>query len=1713
MICKRGQKSAPAILRTAAIVLLFNCLVLTPVPPAGLLGLPTNIPGYTPQSFQSTDMDPYFNRAEKNDTAYEWELAVSGGLALLESEWELEEGLAIELLVASIEESDDFNSVDEYRAYVRKALELQKQESLNDWMYRAEALIALEREEFLGTLSGGALTEDGAQDRPVSESLNKKASSDTDLEILIEDSESDTKRWEKEFEDNLNTGLTDFATSLTALDKEYQDFKNSLTQADLEFRQNLTEIQNYEARVRNGIQTSVGTLQTFLNTSLQERGMFADGTGGLNAQGQDLQNLINRITQGLNEGDALSVFVQDMVDYLERQVQYTVRERQAWTEAGTLSGVSFSHIVQNPWAHREYPDAGVNINGMADAHPPLRKVLDWYASGDTSPVHVYQDAQTGHRVTRVYNIDIRATGPYPTPPFGMGYHHTGKKLSESGWGVFGYTLCNLWAAGCYPLAEPEFTVSWSWDGLDQNALDNAALWRGYADDLAPMLATWRESLLPATQAWETGRTRYASDYADWKTKAAAQQRIYETTYHENKTKVVQERGKWLVAMENEYRAGKQSWENYRENLIESREKLKTDEIDKDYYPELVSRSALILKKTLRQTRATSRKYSGARASLAFLQKELPRLQSDFLTRHDQNRPDLKAMDELLELFEKSSKGLMNLTMAKAMSAHTRHIRKQAMEQTAELARQYGFRATVAGNGQVRATRQIATGNAILKAGWDPTDSNAYIMEESAQNLDFTPALSASLVKTASLFDNWDQAHILAGFESNIGGFQERAQRENRVALASMDAANQVAETRREQFQASLEAQVANWSLLKDLAQTLLTGGTMNGWLEGQMRSRVAAEIEERTGWPAGFVSGMLGGSSMKTAAKSYMQGVAMQEIERVTGIPGLGGLVFEKFNERQAAQNSPTAKLSRTMSKLGTVGASAMGFLVGGPAGMVTAALAAHSGQDRLQKFYYENPMAMEATALAAGPQAHTAFKAMKGYYGGGNRGAVASLADSALQITQLVGVSSNISYSHENGWGGSVGMGAKAFGGTIGVSLSIREGQGLTRVNTGYKNDFVAAGLNYVKGQGLSAYAGVTTYDSRYSLGLGYSQGEGASVYAASGKQKLTYTERDGAGIALNAGALGAKYTQYGGLSGGLNLDLGDLTGDPRLSDSKAGISYDRESGWGANTNISSGGANMNATLSEYGGLNGGYGLDLINPVTVTDFNSLQSQMDVVVTERKKAYLARERRKLLAERLGVTPANLAAFTDEQIKDALSEFAETNPDKVKTDNSSRSEGFVDTFLGNITDDLGSLFGDVADKNGWIDSDGEYHERVCFVAGTLVRAKDGFKEIQDIKVDDVVLSWNEKTGNLSYNRVAQKFIRRTDVIYGITYADGTFLETTWNHPFYIQGRGWVQARDLRVGYNSQISSYDGVKYKTLSITEISVDKRFETVYNMEVEVEHTYFVSAAEVLVHNEAGPYGGLDVLGVSGQTRLKHFRKKYKEKYKKIFGEKDYERLEAELFRQYDKHYEKGKNLGVFEGASLSGLLSTKEGKKLFEEYIRKNFVDDADLSRWQEEGFNDGRKVGYILGVSAVPGMFVFKGVAEVALWKGFKDYVAKERKGNPESPSEISKHKEPVKTKEAKPKGGTYVLKDPNTGKVVRTGRTKDLERRRKEHQRNPVFEKMDYKIDKRTDNYDEQRGREHIIHEKFNHPKLNRNKPIADKNPNKEKYIEAGKRLGK
>jgi hypothetical protein len=94
----------------------------------------------------------------------------------------------------------------------------------------------------------------------------------------------------------------------------------------------------------------------------------------------------------------------------------------------------------------------------------------------------------------------------------------------------------------------------------------------------------------------------------------------------------------------------------------------------------------------------------------------------------------------------------------------------------------------------------------------------------------------------------------------------------------------------------------------------------------------------------------------------------------------------------------------------------------------------------------------------------------------------------------------------------------------------------------------------------------------------------------------------------------------------------------------------------------------------------------------------------------------------------------------------------------------------------------------------------------------------------------------------------------------------------------------------------------------------------------------------------------------------------------------------------------------------------------------------------------------------------------------------------------------------TAAAEARGGTYLLRDAETGQVMRTGRTNDLARRAGEHGRDPVLRDLEFEPVHRTDVYNEQRGLEQLLHDTYQ-PPLNRVRPISPTNPKLPLYQDA------
>jgi len=103
---------------------------------------------------------------------------------------------------------------------------------------------------------------------------------------------------------------------------------------------------------------------------------------------------------------------------------------------------------------------------------------------------------------------------------------------------------------------------------------------------------------------------------------------------------------------------------------------------------------------------------------------------------------------------------------------------------------------------------------------------------------------------------------------------------------------------------------------------------------------------------------------------------------------------------------------------------------------------------------------------------------------------------------------------------------------------------------------------------------------------------------------------------------------------------------------------------------------------------------------------------------------------------------------------------------------------------------------------------------CFVAGTSIHTDKGLVPIEQIKIGDKVLSYDEKTGEFEYKPVARTSIAVKENIVKVKVRGEKLLTTTDEHPFYVRKidrvRGslnpesdyedgkWLTAGELQVG---------------------------------------------------------------------------------------------------------------------------------------------------------------------------------------------------------------------------------------------------------------------------------------------------------------------------
>lgn len=152
-----------------------------------------------------------------------------------------------------------------------------------------------------------------------------------------------------------------------------------------------------------------------------------------------------------------------------------------------------------------------------------------------------------------------------------------------------------------------------------------------------------------------------------------------------------------------------------------------------------------------------------------------------------------------------------------------------------------------------------------------------------------------------------------------------------------------------------------------------------------------------------------------------------------------------------------------------------------------------------------------------------------------------------------------------------------------------------------------------------------------------------------------------------------------------------------------------------------------------------------------------------------------------------------------------------------------------------------------------------YEHCCFDAGSKVLMADGtLKNIEDVKVGDMVMSLDEKTGEYTAQRVYATIIKeKSDDLVYVHLSNGTKIGMRAYHPL-LTTEGWKSLRPeqaetiMDVGTVSMLEIGDTLIGYEENVTIVAIESREHienyNTYNLSIENTRNYIVEG--IVVHN-----------------------------------------------------------------------------------------------------------------------------------------------------------------------------------------------------------------------------------------------------------------------
>jgi RHS repeat-associated protein len=207
---------------------------------------------------------------------------------------------------------------------------------------------------------------------------------------------------------------------------------------------------------------------------------------------------------------------------------------------------------------------------------------------------------------------------------------------------------------------------------------------------------------------------------------------------------------------------------------------------------------------------------------------------------------------------------------------------------------------------------------------------------------------------------------------------------------------------------------------------------------------------------------------------------------------------------------------------------------------------------------------------------------------------------------------------------------------------------------------------------------------------------------------------------------------------------------------------------------------------------------------------------------------------------------------------------------------------------------------------------------CFTAGTLVSTPHGLTPIEQLRVGDLVMSRDEKTGQTAPKPIEQVIPAHPRPIWSVEVRYGSdkheTYQTTADHPWRSHDHRWLASAELTAGQLLE------TEHGTATVVKSLATGHSNLTYNLTIADFHTYFVGHAETWVHNSCEqPHKANSPVWKS----LRHWRGPTKTDGKRYY-EWDYTHHNIEVYNK------RGEHIGVIDPFTAAVVGGPVEGREI---------------------------------------------------------------------------------------------------------------------------------------------------------------------------------------